>query len=336
MANCCIEAADTLYRKKFPEGANINDGNLCKYLINMGKSWGQIPELILQYFTIRSFDEISLNATAQINPVKCSSNHESYLIAINERLYYFIWRVNLINAGYWKIEEKTLVPVDDNNWPSSSHIEQLKIAMDVYLGSKPLSAIGFDEFNKMFFGKHIIIQMLYKHVVDLAELFIILHECSHIFPLPDINIKIELPHDFDGIDSRRKQKWLEEMKADASATYALFLSAFGYYSEHFKLPKNEAYSTAAGIAFSAIDAVLHTLSVVETKRFGEVGAEQAMTDFMWASHPPAILRRNTFGFASQLLAQRVLGTKEWEKVRHSVSSMNYARQKLFDEYLKTT
>lgn len=336
MDECCVVAAELKFREEFPQGPGIGGGDLYRYLLELAKYWGPITDSYTQMFTIRSVDEVTLDTAAKIIPITCANGHATHLIVVNERLYCFIWRVNLIVASYWKLDEhkafipKTLI----QSWPTGDQLEQLSIAFDVYLGKRPLSDIGLEEFNALFFGSHPMAQMVYKFTVDVAELFVLLHECSHAAPLPDFKVQIELSPDLHFISPKRGERWLTEMRADANATYALFLAGFKFF-ENFGLSTYDAKKAAAGTVFTGIDAALHTLLVLEELRFGDVPSECWATDPVWAKHPPVIGRRNTFGQVSKALAQMILQAADWEEVRRSVAIMVHVRQQMFDKYLQT-
>lgn len=337
MDECCVVAAELKFRERFPLWEpGIGGGYLYRNLLELAKYWGPITDSYTQMFTIRSVDEVELDTSAKILDIACANRHASHLIIVNERLYYFIWRVNLIVASYWKLDEhKAFIPKDSyQSWPTGDQLEQLSIAFDVYLGKRPLSDIGLEEFNALFFGSHPMAQMFYKFTVDVAELFVLLHECSHAAPLPDFKVQIELSPDLHFISPKRRERWLTEMRADANATYALFLAGFKFF-ENFGISTNDAKKAAAGTVFAGIDAALHTLLVLEELRFGDVQNERAATDPVWAKHPPANLRRNTWSFVSKAMAQMVLQASDWEEVRQSVGSMIYVRQQMFDKYLKS-
>lgn len=336
MDKCCVDAAESKFREEFPQGPGIGGGDLYRYLLELTKQWGPITELYAQAFTIRSVDEVALDTAAKILQIECANRHATYLIVVNERLYYFIWRINLIVASHWKIDGHDLVPEDSHqSWPTDDQLEQLDIAFQVYLGKQPLSDIGLTEFNALVFRSEKVAQLIYKFTVDLAELFVFLHECGHAVPAPGVKAQIELPAELNFVSPKRRERWLTEMRTDASATYVLFLAAGKYFAEHFGLSSHEATKVAAGFVFAGIDAALHTLLVLETLRFGEVSPERWGTDPVWAKHPPIVLRRNSFGEWSKALAQMVLDATEWEEVRYSVGSMAHVRQQMFDKYLQT-
>lgn len=336
MHECCVAAAELKFREEFPQGPGIGGGSLYHYLIALAKQWGPITELYFQAFTIRSVDEVALDTAARIFPIECTNRHATYLIVVNERLYYFIWRVNLIAASYWKLDGHELVPKDSHqSWPMTDQLEQLGIAFDVYLGKRPLSDIGLAEFNALVFESHKVAQLIYKFTVDLAELFVLLHECSHAVPAPGFKAQIELTPDLNFVSPKRRERWLTEMRTDASATYILFLAARDYFVKHFGLSTRNGIKVAAGTVFAGIDAALHTLLALEAHRFGDVPPERWAIDPVWAKHPPLVLRRNTFGEGSKALAKMVLEATEWEEVRDSVSSMAHVRQQMFDKYIQT-
>jgi len=337
MQECCIKAADQKYRDMFPAGPGIGGGELQHYLQELTKQWGPLTALYADMFTIRTVDQVSLDTAANIQPITCENGHHTHLIVVNERLYYFIWRVNLIAASYWTLDDKlALIPKDPtSNWPGKDQLDQLKIAFDVYLGKRPLSEIGLADFNESFFGAHKAAQLMYKFTVDMAELFVFLHECSHAVPAPDFKASIELPPDCHQVSEKRRARWIDEMQTDASATYILLLAAGSYFANQFNLDKNNSNKIGAGFSFAGIDAALHTLQVLEEVRYGDTSAEKWMIEPGWARHPPIVLRRNTFGFVSQSLAKQVLNQADWEQVRESVSSMVYVRQQMFDGYKAT-
>jgi hypothetical protein len=204
----------------------------------------------------------------------------------------------------------------------------------MYLGKLPLSAVGLTEFNELVFRSNKIAQLIYAHTVDTAELFVLLHECSHKIPAPGFQPSINLPEEFVRLSSFRRQGWLTELQADASATYLLLLATAEMYSRRFGVPMEKARVAGAGIAFAGIDAAIHPLLVLEKRRFGEKSIEDWAVDPAWATHPPGVLRRNTFGFVSRALAQQIVGTADWEEIRISVAGMATARQQLFDKYLQ--
>jgi len=329
-------AGQVKFWQMFPEeSANIG---IPGELVRAVERWGRITKGFADEFVMRAAFRPAF-VSAEVSAVKCSNGHLRYLIAIGKRLYFFIWRTNMLVADYWKLDKNlAYVPKERGEpWPSRDILEEYAAAVEMYFGGKELSGATFDKFNQVVSDSHPAAQLLYQQVVDMAELFVLFHEFLHAAPPPP-NLEVSFVPDLVGYDilkENRRARWLDELNRDANAINLLWIAATDQLEKTLGLSMPDAKKAAAGLVFSGSIAALNTLLELERIRHGEVSEERAATDLEWRNHPPAELRTNLISQFQQGLARVWLDEPTWQMIRESVASMAHVRDDLFDGFLAT-
>ena len=307
---------------------------MTRYLEHLGTKWGEITQSMLDRLTVRAVDQPDFT-DALILPVTCAQGHSTHLVIVGTRLYFFIWRVNMLLASYWDLDENgVLVPKEPTTpWPPAELIDQLATAVRMYFGHEELSAAGFGEFNEVVLGSHPFAAWTYTMMVEIAELFLLCHEFHHIEPG---GIHVVLPSDLP-VSTDRLGRWQTEVMCDSNSVYVLLIAATQALAEQFGLSGPDARMSAAGLVVTGADAALHTLVNLERTRYGDVSLERASSDRAFELHPPASIRRDWFSVFSRDLVVRELGMDDatWTVFRDSVASQAHIRDQLFEEFMRT-
>lgn len=220
-------------------------------------------------------------------------------------------------------------------WPSPKLVNQLERAVRLYFSKDDISKEDFNEFNKIVLSSHRRVASMYAFIVELAELFVLLHEFMHHAPPPDkFRMLIKPSGELNIPESRRKQ-WLKEVQADVDSFTWLYISTCRYFIEK-GYPILDARKSALSLVFSATDAVIDTILLLERIKYGPNSLEQATTDWNHRTHPPAIFRRYVFGHMSKKFALSMLpkpAEAHWLDIRNSVASLNHVRGQLFETFI---
>jgi hypothetical protein len=265
----------------------------------------------------------------------CRNGHESDLVVVGARLYFFIWRTNMLIADNWmwaQDSEGGFKPKDRlNSWPSEKLVDELADSVSTYLGKGDLSSVDFNSFNQLVLDFDPRALHMYNSIIDLAELFILFHEYQHVRDMPSLlppNIQLlQRP----SLPQERAANWNREQMTDMESAMILFISATRQMMDiGLNLPK--AKMTAAGLVFSGADAALHTLKVLEKVRYGEISQKEAETGFEFRGHPPAQLRRAALSQLCRYLCLTSMDESAWMIVSSSIASLALTRDKLFDAF----
>jgi hypothetical protein len=353
MKNCCVQTGEEFFRSKYPFAWSAEEDELTKNLLVLCKKWGKITNLVKDQFFIRTTSSLKLGANAITGGLRCSGcNGDIDYIFIGSRLFYFMWRINMICATYWTTQDQSKGNLlhyvgGSSRWPGKEQLEQVRIAYDMYFGDEPfLSAEGFKELKEQVSKLKTEPAVTYDYIGDFAKLFTLMHEIQHHFPLAKIGpkpigIKISLPKDLE-ISVRRSKMWIDELNCDANSLYKLFLSSFTVFNEKFRMNKEQAKAQAASLVCAGADTALHSLQCLEEQHYGKVGIRDAAKGHDFITHPPSGLRRNSLGQSSYFLVTgkkidallRNEFTESWKMVAENVAGNMKVRDMLLNEYQK--
>lgn len=354
MKTCCEQTAAKFFAANYPLERSIDQDGLRGYLFDLCQKWGKITYVICegvkQDFYVRSTSSRLLGVNAQTGFLKCDGCGNAVpFIFLGRRLYYFIWRINMVCATYFttqgKPEAGSISFSGSPNWPGEDQLEQVRIAFEMYFGDDPfLSTQGLAELNQQIFQVGVAPAVAYLYVVDFAELFVLFHEIQHEVPLSHlgpkpIGVSVMLPRDLK-IQSERADCWIAELNHDANSLYLLLLSAGSVFLEKFGMPLDDAKMQAASLVCAGADAALHTLQKLEEEIYGDVDVNSAATHNAFDRHPPAGFRRNVLSQESfSLVTGKNIDslykkefTKSWETVAQNVASHSLVRDRLFNAY----
>lgn len=353
MKSCCIEAGEAFFKANYPFAFSAENDALAAYLLQLRKQWGPITSFGLDQFYIRSTSSSRLGVDAKTGNLRCLGECGGSVVPyifIGARLFSFIWRINMICGTAWASGEASklgllnLTPATD--WPRKEHIEQVKIAFDMYFGDNPfLSTQGLAEFNQQIFGSAFESALLHTYIVDLAELFVLFHEIQHQVPISQLGPKpmgvtVRLPSDIE-ISDRRARWWVTELTHDANSLWLLLLSATAALHDRLQTSLDDARTQAASLVCTGADAALATLQCIEELRYGKVNLNVAATMKEFTRHPPTQFRRDMLAQASYTLITgkdisslyRREFTESWRIVAQNVASHMKIRERLLAKYL---
>ncbi len=230
-------------------------------------------------------------------------------------------------------------------WPREEHLEQVRIAVDMYFGNSPfLGTEGLADFNRQMFNLTTAPSVEHLYTVDFAELFVVFHEIQHHMTLPHlpgmpIHFQVQLPSDLE-ITPKRRSSWMTELNNDINSLCTIFMSAASVFMTKFSMSPADAKMQAACLVCAGADAALHTLQILEERRYGKVSLQAAATRGEYVGHPPSAFRRNILsvaayslvtGKSSDALFRREL-PESWMMVAQNVQSHMALLDKLFAAY----
>ena len=332
MPQCCVSAVGAELLRRFPGGQIASDFSAEKNIYAIAERWGKPASGYLDVFELRVVREATLRTAANVTMVACGAGHERSVIFMGWQLGEFVWRVTMALAGYWHNVQDGLDPKPGQKWPTPEALVLVAIALKMYFGNLPFSRLGFDAMHDMVAIADPVAAKNSEAIADLAQLFVIMHECNHVHLYPDWTTEFELPADEFQVSAKRKARWVGEMRIDAVATYLLMLTACRRYLD-LGLPLNQARVMGCAHAFSGIDTMLHALVLLEQVRYGDSSPRDWAVDPAWSAHPPARKRRNVWSFASRTMSEGMLGPDGLEQVRRSIASNAFVRQRLFEPFL---
>jgi hypothetical protein len=336
ISNCCQDKANELFlRNRFTDDP-FESANFVNYLRKLTKKWGKITSMMAEPFVLKTTGREDF-IDAYIEPFNCRNGHERFLVVISSRLYFFVWRVNMLLSDFWvakdtdSLEAKTFL----SSWPSSNLVNEVTDSISIYFGKGDLDSAYFKSFNEILANSALKAFVLYSYAVDLAELFFLFHEFQHYLPSPPglaANLTIE-PDLL--VSPERQAKWMQEYKADANAVKILMISVTDIFNKKIGLPLNEAQRTAAQIVFFGADTALHALAVLEKICYGDPSHANAGKSYMYRTHPPAQFRQINLGRYEQAFWVATFGDSSWEEIRKDVSAMIIPREKLFNTFFSS-
>jgi hypothetical protein len=330
MLECCEREAESRFRTTFPQEKKNELDRFRDYLLKLAARWGPIPQTVASGFAIRTVDEVGF-VSARILPITCLKGHKSDLVVLGKRLYFFIWRVNMLMADYWTVDKTgdLVGKYPDQAWPTDTALNELDRAVHEYLGEESLT-LTFQDLNQMFDRSHPISQLMYVMAVDMSELFVLFHELLHVIPAPPgLRVNIEMPA--AGTTNFRPD-WIHELQADANAEFLLWVTATAFFNDVFKIPLVEAKKAAAVTVFYGADAALDALRVLEQIDCGEISVEAAVSHPSFHKHPPASYRRDFLSNVSRTLILNGMDKTSWDEIANNMASMIEVRQRLYDKF----
>jgi hypothetical protein len=351
MKSCCIDRGERFFSKSYPFAGSIKEDYLTNHLLNISRKWGEITKMLAGNFYIRATPSFRFGVNAETGKLECDKCGSIFdYIFIGSRLYYFIWRINMICATYWDIEDKSKLNglsfiEGSTDWPRNEHLEQLQIAYDMYFGDDMfLDTKGFKELKQQVSQVKDIAGTLHLYFVDFAELFVLMHEIQHIIPVSTwgptpIGLNMQLPDNLN-VAPQRANRWIEELNNDANSLYILFLSASSLILDKSNVTQEEAKTQAASLVCPGADAALHTLKSLEEQQYGKVDLNTAATKHEYLNHPPSELRRRSLAIAAYHLVtgksaeafHRKEFPENWKMVSQNVESYIKVRDFLFNGY----
>lgn len=353
MNRCCVNSGEKFFLNNYPFEKSIEQDDLLIYLKELCVKWGEITNFAINTnnFYIRTSSSPLLGIDAKTGILKCETCSKAFnYIFLGSRLYYFIWRMEMVCLTYWdridNFESGKIKEIyGSGNWPQKDQIDQLQIAIDMYFSNDSfLDTIGLSELNKKIFETINHSLVLHLYIIDLAELFVLFHELQHIIPISQFGIKgqglhIKLPDNLD-ITTKRARNWTTEINCDANSLYLLYLSVFNVFNKKFNLSINDAKTQAASIVCSGADAAIQTLQTLEELRIGKVDLKDAVYRNEFVKHPPSEFRRTALSYASYSLVTgksvdalfRKEFTASWKIVAQNVASHMKVYNTLLEKY----
>lgn len=356
MKECCIKSGENFFKTRYPLEGTIEQDHFMLYLKNLCKKWGDITDFAIntENFYIRTASSPEFGLSAETGTLKCETCSQPIeYIFLGSRLYYFIWRINMVCATYWEELEAdknndTKSLFGSGNWPNQGHMDQLQVAIDKYFGKESfLDTKGLLDLNKKIFESAPNSLILHFYIVDFAELFVLFHELQHIIPIQQsgiekLGLKVTLPDNLD-ITQKRAKYWTTELNCDINSLYLLFLSVSDLFSKNFGLTLAEAKEQAASLVCTGADSALHSIQVLEELRYGKVEIKDAVYSNEFIHHPPAEYRRTIMSQASYMLVTgKEIGslyrneiTESWSFVADNVRSHMKVFDMLLNKYKET-
>lgn len=346
LPGCCLAAAEAQFRKRFP--LQPEDDWLAQHLSSIARKWGKVTQAATEGIYIRTVSDVAF-LDARVSPVTCANDHQTKMVLLGSRLYYLAWRVALICSTFWVKQMRgdntvTLEGRAGSDWPSQRHLDQLHIALRVYMRDEVLSNEGFAELKAFAVEDSPVAMFQQMYVADFALLFLLLHELQHVL-VDGLGEKGLLHYkqlvQLEGVSVARAERWGAELTHDANAAWAVLLSASEVLHRKLQMSIDLAKRQAASLVFAGADLVLNMLQFVEERRFGravKVGEAVHMREFR--THPPGRYRRDRL---SHLSFSAVTGRpiedlwrgyrgEDWLFVAQNVASLMKVRERLLTAY----
>jgi hypothetical protein len=345
LPSCCIDAAESAFRNRFPLEPPVERDWLRAHLLSTAQKWGKITQFSTRGVHIRSVPRRHF-FDARTYAIACSNNHRVQIVLLGSRVYYLAWRLNIILSTFWKkkslgVGNWELTSDTSEQWPQPIHIRQLRRALDVYMEDEFLSNEGFDDL-KQFAAESLPEAGIFQiYIGDFALLFILLHEIHHVLQhgLGKV-MRYKTVADAKGLSEKRRERWTAELSHDSNAAFMAFVSAAEIFQRVHKIPSEEAKMQAASLVLSGADLVLHILQFVEERQFGTVKLEDASLMREFAQHPPSQYRRDRLSHvAFDMVTGRPIEelwkgnvTDTWKFVSENIVSQMQLRDRLFSAY----
>lgn len=353
MDKCCVEIAREFAFQRFPS-IYAND-IMATRLVELCNKWGDLLNTLQDQFYIATTPSKKLGIGGQTMVVRCPEcNKKTKIIIVGDSLFYFIWRFEMICATGWIVENSghQTELMARNDWPKTEHLLQLKIAYSKYFDeANEIDAEGIAQLHQMIEIVRPEILRFSMNVVDLAELFILLHEINHhgLFSRPSESDEIADPPVFEGIEisPKRRRAWGVELNCDALAFVTLVVSATSVIEENEKMGLDKSKVKAIQLVSAGADTALQILELFEVKKYGVVNTQEAALGNIFKHHPPSKFRRNalslksfsmTTGKGEEALLNRDWNS-QWQEVAQCVGSHMFVRQRLldcYDKWVRTT
>ena len=348
-AGCCRQTVEDFFQSQYPLAGPVDSDALARHLLRACRRWGRITSGFANEFNVRTASSRHLGVDAKTGVLPCTEScpngGRAEYIFIGSRLFYFIWRVNMICGTFWTTTEqagRVALEPTASNWPGPEQVDQLRIALEMYFGDARLMGVeGLSELNRSIFHLHPLILEHQISVTDLAELFVLFHEIQHRVPASHFGegLRVRTELRLPDLSPRRTEWWSAELDHDANALLLVMLSAADMFAgKGFAI--EDAKNQAASLACVGADAALHALQYLEERRFGKVAPSDAATLRAFAKHPPSGLRRDHLSrVAYTLVTQKASDslyrrefTPGWRIVAENVASNMNVRDKLFAAY----
>jgi len=349
MKDCCLESARSFFVSNYPLSGNEADDHLAARLVDLCKKWGPITSRLADGFYIRCTNSLRLGVDAKTAGIQCTCGGYVPFIFIGSRLFYFIWRINMVCLTYWGAPNSNGAGVisfeGSSDWPKEEHLRQVGLAIEMYFGQSPLlSTQGLEELNKLIAASQPTAAVMHTNIVDLAELFVLFHEIQHQLPLSKLAAqpppyRLDLAN-FPELPPARASRWTDELTHDANAVFLLLESVASVLATHHGMAHDDARTQAAILVCTGADAALHTLQLLEEMRHGRVSVAEAASARPFKYHPPSLERRNLLSvYAYSLITEKdadALRRREftpiWKSVAGNVAGHMRVRDTLFERY----
>jgi hypothetical protein len=303
---CCRGSAE-LHYERYRQRFHAEDRpDLCAYILFAGidravpSMWDLFELIEVRVMSSRPF----LSAwMARVICVQCQ--HAVPLVAVNANLLLLLWRIMMVHIGRirdWNLNTPGRMKVEYRP-PTADDVEQLRLAVEMYLNGAGITEAGLESLLTAHRSANETSKAVFLEALELAELWIVLHECGHF--LPDLVSVADDPY-FAGIDRfaascvvdldalpMLQRYWLQEHRADLCATLSLLVAAVQgpLFSND---PEPDRLHNAAQLTLAAVAAAMESLNFIEAAY-----SSRAMTDL--PKHPPTVRRYSA-------VEQFVLGT----------------------------
>ncbi len=200
MLECCRSHAEAHLQHIAP--LQGYDMPLCNHLTSLLRKWGPLLKEYNDLMVLRCSTSNAIGVNAETYRLACSScgNGSAPVVVIGSRLFYFVWRLSTICATYYTSAEQMNAAYTrlsgSDDWPNVEQLEQVRIAYNMYFTNSWLDTEGLTDLNRQIAVTRRDASNLYLYTVDMAELFVLMHEIQHQIPLfstfdGEVGMKVE-------------------------------------------------------------------------------------------------------------------------------------------------
>lgn len=211
-------------------------------------------------------------------PMKCACGKRYSVIIVADTFLFLLWRIQMILISMvesWVVDDNAVTKVKWNQ-PGSFQRQQLRVAVETYLGGVPVSPAGLSdlvgacELSKAAEAKRILLQ-----AAGLGELWVVLHEVCHsvlrvaelqgdranlTFKAMRLTAEVEMNNLDLGL--RTHKLWVEEVAADLLAVDLLMTGMTQMYQAR-GMTRDAAGGYSAWLLLGGVRAALEAMTLVE-------------------------------------------------------------------------
>lgn len=268
---------------------------------------------------------------AKAEEILCAKCRETTVrISLSAQLYHLFWRIAMIIPGM--LSEADVKQLGGGKIqlsakardPSAEDLEQVRIAVAMYLGKGELSDVGLAKLRSRWEESDRTLSMVaISGILSASKLFVMLHEIAHIEGPVGVRADVDFSQ-MPGLSDERKNRWLTELSCDWNALLTLHVMCTRACVRLGMKPA-EAKSQAAIVALGGFWHAIQCMSLLERVRIGDTAKLRWATDLAFATHPPIDVR-----WKVGIEQFKLLDRASFESSLSLLDGFAWSRRKLFE------